>query len=134
MILIIKNSIDLSGGWFDFSVGDVSIKLKIRPLIADLGKVIESRHKKISSLKMHGHKIIKKMETNYQTFSPDLIDYVLEDFSGIGSAPERHFEITLENKLKILSIKNVTSFIFRKSFELAEERIKEVVKFEMEEI
>jgi hypothetical protein len=116
MMLVIKNSIDLSGAWFDYPVGDVNIRLKIRPLLLDVAKIIENRCKEINSL------------------SKDLIDFCLEDFKGVGFTAAKPLEVTLENKLKILSIKGLVDFVLKKASELAEKRIKEVIKFEMEEI
>jgi hypothetical protein len=123
-IKVIRNSLNLEGEWFTFRVEDiVDIELKVRPLLWDFGRAIEDQHKKVKSPKFHRD---KKITTNFETFSTSLIDFLLEDFKGFGSAPDKPLDITIENKIKIIkSIKGLTDFVWEKAVELADKRIKE---------
>jgi len=130
MIKVIRNSINIEGEWFVFlAFGTTEIKLKIRPLIVDIGKFLEGPHKTTKSSKFHNSKIIKKTTTDFKTFGIDLTDYLLEGFQGVGSAPDKHFEITAETKMKVHAIQGASDFIWEKAVELATQRIKEVIEF-----
>jgi hypothetical protein len=134
MIWVTKNFLDISGKWFDFKTREgVIIQLKIRPLFLDLCPIIESRHKKISSFKKHKSKIIKKTKINFETLSDDVVDYILEDFCGIGSAPDTPLQPTAENKMKVIIHIDAGDFIMERASALAKERAKEVIRFEVTE-
>jgi hypothetical protein len=127
---VIKNFVSIEGSWFEFKTREgVIIQLKIRPLFLDIASIIEARHK-TSHLKKRAAKLSKKTKIDFQTLTSELIDYLLEDFNGIGSSFDTPLEPTAESKMQVLFIKGVTDFIMGKATELAEERIKEVINFE----
>ena len=125
-MLILRNNEQTEGTWFDFQIKGETIRLKIRPMTAEIFQSIRERHKKIQREKdFQTGKVVKVENYNEQAISDELIDHILEDFKGIGEAPDRPLEPTLENKKRVMSLfpvegeQSIADFVFEKARELA---------------
>lgn len=119
MIKVKKISLSLEGEWFEFPVENITISLKIRPLFYDIGKYIETRNKRITF-----HKFREKEKIDWEGFARDQLDYLLEDFKGVGYDYDMPIHATIQTKRKLVEqIKGCLDFILKKSEELRNERI-----------
>ncbi len=107
--------------WFEFYIdgSDVSIGLKIRPLCSKVLFDLILKHsikKKRKEYKIKG--------VNFLNASYELLDYLLEDFAGVGDENNKPLQVTPENKKKLLNLpleykkQNIGVFIIQKSAEL----------------
>lgn len=118
MIKIKENFLDLSGHWFTFFIKpETDIKLKIRPYWAEIGICIK---KKANIPK-------KRFDKKYFEFT---LDYLLEDFRGIGIDENTPLEPTCEGRKKIIASigLSVAEFIFDTAVELGRERINQIIE------
>lgn len=123
MIKIKENSLDLSGHWFTFCVKPgVDIKLKIRPYLAEIGVCIK---KKTNISK-------KRFDKRYFEFT---LDYLLEDFRGVGIDENIPLEPTFEGKKKVIGSigLKIAEFIFDTAVELGKERINQIIEVTKED-
>ena len=128
-IVITSTKLDLEGKWFCFRVTDsINVDLKIRPLFLDISDYIKDVHTTVFFKK--GRK--RKEKCDFMEFSLSLVDYVLEDFRGFGSTPDKPLEITADNKRKIAHVDGLLDFVMSTSKKLAKERIKNALLFERE--
>ncbi|TAN40796.1 MAG: hypothetical protein EPN22_17005 [Nitrospirae bacterium] len=104
-MLCIKTNIDenTEGTWREYTLLGQKIRLKIRPDSDAVDKKIRERHKKIK--KVSGMPFTEYAD---EKITEDRIDYLLEDFEGVGDENGKPLEPTLKNKLILMNM-NVPS-------------------------
>lgn len=102
-MLLLRDNED--GVWTRHKYRGAAIELKIRACGAEKLEQIRKRHKKIEYAKDPQSRQTVKLESyNEDAIFSDMIDYMLEDFSGIGTAPDKPLDCTPENKKRVLLI------------------------------
>ncbi|KWT81142.1 hypothetical protein [Candidatus Magnetominusculus xianensis] len=126
MLRIAKATKDTVGVWFDFQIRGETISLKIRPLSAEVIAEIRKRHRSHEMVKDPQSRQLQKTEVfDEDKITADLIDYLLEDFGGIGDETGTALSPTKENKKSVMNIPSlvgevsITDFVFEKAKELA---------------
>jgi len=118
MINVKSNSLDLSGQWSTFFVKkDIDIKLKIRPYLSEFGGCISKQAN------------IPKKGFN-KKFGELVMNYILEDFRGVGVDENTPLEPTREGKKNLVGafFPSIFDFIMAKSIELGKERINQIIE------
>lgn len=93
-MLIVKSINEtVEGTWFEKTVWGAKIKLKIRPRNDSVVKRLKEKYRYIRGETERDEAIMKAFK-----------DYVLEDFEGVGDAIDKPWEVTPENKDRVLSI------------------------------
>jgi len=117
---------DIEGVWITHKIRGQEIQLKIRPLTAEIGDAIRKKHKKIEYVRdPQTRQMIKTEVINQDAVFDDLVDHVLEDFKGIGIAPDQALPVTKENKKRVIFLPTLANeqplwdFILEKANELA---------------
>lgn len=123
-MLIVKETSE--GAWVTRKIRGVEIRLRIRPRNEDISEQITKRHTKTEFVKDPSTKqMVKTKTTDNQNYLEDMIDYYLEDFEGIGSAPDKPWPVDKRNKLRVAMLpviegeQPVFDFIMEKSLELS---------------
>lgn len=137
MLIVRKPDETSEGTWFDLRFRGETIRLKIRPLTGEVLERIRKKHRKITRERDPQTRQLVKVETfDDEAITADLADYVLEDFEGIGEAPDKPLEVTKENKLLVMDIPSldgeisIADFVFEKARELAAVSTKEYEELE----
>ena len=123
MIVLMDVGEEAEGQWHDFEIMGDTIQLKIKPLTSDIINSIRNKHskktKKYSAVK--GGQV-DKVTYDEKTIQKEMIDYVLEDFKGVGSDLSTPLEPTYENKVRVMEIptaheddESVADFVFEQA-------------------
>lgn len=105
MLILKQATMETEGQWFDFIVRGETISIKIRPLTSEIVNTISKKHTKtINKFNQSTGTNEKKNIVDADNIGRDIIDYVVEDFSGVGTGPNEPLEINKENKLTLLEI------------------------------
>ena len=93
MLIVKKIEANTEGVWFERIVWGAKIRFKIRPRNDEIVKDIRKKFKHIRGEVERENAILKAFK-----------DYILEDFEGVGDAPDKPWAPTPENKDRFLSI------------------------------
>lgn len=93
MLIIKKIGADVEGTWFERKIWGATIRAKIRPRNDEIAQGIRKKFK-------HLRGEVEREAAILRAFK----DYILEDFEGVGDAPDKPWEPTPENKDRFLSI------------------------------
>lgn len=91
------------GIWVKHIYRGAEIELKIRPANPDVFEKIRTRHRKSSYAKdPDTRQMVQVKEIDRDNVAEDTIDYLIEDFKGIGYSPSEPLAVTKENKILLV--------------------------------
>lgn len=123
MLIIKKIGADNEGTWFEKMVWGAKLRFKIRPRNDEVIKNIRKKFKHIRGEVEREAAILRAFK-----------DYILEDFEGVGDAPDKPWAPTSENKDRLLSLdvpfgeQPVYAWVIDRANELAIDVIEEETK------
>jgi hypothetical protein len=93
---------DNEGQWEKHTYRGKDIDLKIRPFTAEIGDSITKNNTRTEWVRDPVEKKMVKVqvEDKEATFK-ETVDYVLEDFKGIGFSEEKPLEVNVKNKVRV---------------------------------
>lgn len=93
MLIVKKIDADVEGIWFERTIWGAKLRLKIRPRNDEVVKNIKKKYKHIRGQNEREEAVLRELK-----------NYILEDFEGVGDAPDKPWEPTPENKDRLLSL------------------------------
>ena len=126
MLILRKVTKDEEGQWFDFDIRKETIRLKIRPLSSDILEGIRNKNKKVGrELDPATRAMVKVDKYDEDKINKEIVDFILDDFEGVGSDLDTPLENTPENKEMVMEIPpvdeeiSVADFVFDTAKRLA---------------
>lgn len=115
------------GQWHEITERGEKIRLKIRPLTADVIEGIRKQHERtIKERDPQTRSLISKVVAGKdEDILLDIIDHILEDFSGFGDEDGKELDVTVDNKKWVMNIpaidnnQSIADFVFEQARELA---------------
>lgn len=104
MKLVVDKNKNEEGKWVEYEEG---VKLKVRPLYASTTRKIRSKCVSVKNTRRGREEIL-----NDDKFEEEMADYLLEDWEGVVDESGNELECTRENKIALLDIQDVASFVF----------------------
>jgi len=123
MLIVKKISENTEGTWFERKIWGATLRFKIRPRNDEVVKDLRKKFKHIRSESEREEKILRAFK-----------DYILEDFEGVGDAPDSPWQVTSENKDRLLSLdvpfgeQPLYAWVIDRANELAVEVIEDEIK------
>jgi uncharacterized protein with NRDE domain len=128
-MLVLRNAnSDQEGEWFSLTVRGSELNLKIRPLSTELYDSIAKKYTKIVHEKDPvTRQLVKREKQDSKAIMRELVDFILEDFSGVAdaSSPDSPLEVNVDNKMRLIQLPpledevSIADFIFEKAKYLA---------------
>lgn len=123
-MLILNNS--TAGIWISHKVRGVEIELKLRPFTAEIGDSIRKKHRRVEYVRdPQSRQMVKNEVIDDEAVFEDMLDFMIEDFKGIGYSESEPLAVTKENKKKIALLpasqgeQPLSDFIIEKAKEFA---------------
>lgn len=105
-MLIIKKREKAEPATFTHLFRGEEITLTVRPFDADeVQKILKKHTRYVMAVHPETKQAVRIPESNNKAIGEDVIDYLLVDFSGIGSSQDQPLEVTRENKLIVAGLK-----------------------------
>lgn len=123
--MLILNS-STAGIWIKHKVRGQEIELKLRPFTAEIGDSIRKKHRRSEYVRdPQSRQMVKNEVFDDEEIFEDMLDFIIEDFKGIGYSENEPLAVTKENKKKIALLpasqgeQPLSDFIIEKAKEFA---------------
>jgi hypothetical protein len=105
MLVVKKATNDTQGTWMKRIIWGAEVEMQIRPLTKDVSKTIRSRH--VTGFEYvpdaNGRRLRQEV-VDAEKIVEDTLDYMLQDFRGIGDAPDQPWPVDLDHKKDLANL------------------------------